>query len=760
MQSEYRYHGYLSQLTERPDPEALKQLNQVVFPSDSLERWKLEDYPSGQDWKSVYAQTTMAKNCVQLHGQFGSAPGIDNVNRKPHFWAPLSVTSEEDPRFPLDCSQFPIVEITYRCTTPYALAACHWQYAGGDHLVSLGHPRNWTTAAIPLQHHNFPKSISRFTLRLYGLSPNNAILEIAEVRFRSLLPEEERLLHEFYLELEQAKATPHYPLLDEFLPMGVHMNIPTVDQLAEMLDISFFDYLRLAFEDIVRHHHNSVVLEEMQLLSPEQRHVVVELAENFGLRLVPCLNWPMEQYAAIGGETAIEEFIKPYVNSSGILAWNLSDSPKEEHLKDYIDARDKIAEVDPNHPVVIHNHRADTHPLFAPHFAVSGFSNFSATDPRSLSQTIDKHLPFLGGQQFWLTAPAFKHISGSPNWSSSPQLRLMLNTTLAHGGRGWFSHCYHNTPVWVSGDYERSLTGPFLTFSDLWSELGNRIERLAGLAPLFLSAYPVPQPVHIPVCLEHSRSPKTQLDQSIEPVSISWLQGPDFFLFYVINNDANQATSVHFSLPDYLPDDEAVYEVTALVRNRAWEPSPNKLRFEMFPGQSRLFMVARPPVCNHWREVIARRMLESDRRQAQVDLELARQYRLNLYEIEDALNTQEEHASIQELNRVRVAREQLYNLIHTTPEISKAHSLLVQASSIVAGCDEALAALCAKHDTARVRELSVKALPLARTLTALRLQLRRGHGQRIAPDIAALVQSGSVLLSEIWGRYRPGSSIK
>lgn len=750
MHSKYRYHGYLRRLPGSPDPEQLKHINQVVFSADSIEHWKCTDDPTEKEWVNVPARVNRIEEGVALRGHFEDIRRIDNLDHKtPRFWAPLSITSEEDPRFPLDCLQYPFLEITYRCATSHAGPACLWTYPGGAHLVQIEASRDWVTAGIPLQHRNFPKTISRFTLRLYGSWRSTEILEIAQVRFRALLPEEASALSSLYVELEKTTAPPQYPLLKEFLPFGVYMNSANVEQLADMMDISFFDYLRLAFEDIIRHHHNCVVMEGMQTLDLEERTVLVELAENFGLRLVPTYEWPMDNFDKTGDEL-IASYIKPHVDSNGILAWNVLDAPSEQGLQNFIKARDKIAAVDHNHPMAVHMHQADNFPLFSPFFAVSGFSHFGSGDPWSVGEALRTHLPLSKGGQFWLTAPTFVYASDAPDWCSSPQLRLMLNTTLANGGRGWLSYTYHNIPVWTDGRYDRSLTGPFLTFSDLWAELGNRVERLAGLSPLFLSASPIAPPPHLQLDVKFQRNPKTPLREDIDPISVFWLQGPEYFLFYVINNDTDQVTSVNLSLPESLPDGLEVYEITALVRNRAWEPSEHTRHFEMFPGQGRLFLVAQPPVCNEWREIIGHRMLQSDRRQAQVDLELARQYRLDLGDIEAALNNVDKHASIEELNRVRSAREQLFNLIYTTPEICEPHSLLVKASSVICGCDEGLASLYGRGKTEKVRELNVKVLPLARALTVLRLQLRRGHGQRISPEIAALVQSGTDLLSEIW----------
>jgi len=753
MHSKYRYHGYLKQLPGSPDPEALKHIDKVVFTADSLEHWKCMDDIAEKEWVNVPVRVSRSDDGVALHAHFEDIRRIDNLDHKvPRFWAPLSITSEEDPRFPLDCTRFPVVEVTYRCTSSHASPACVWNYPGGSHLLHLEPSREWVTAGMLMSHRGFPKTITRFTLRLYASWRSTESLEIAEVRFRELLSEEAEALNRIYTELDETAAPASFPLLNEFLPFGVYMDAVVVEQLADLMDITFFDYLRLAFEDVVRHHHNCVVLQNMQALGPDERNVLVELAENFGLRLVPTFDWAMDESFEGTGDDLIDTYIKPYADSNGILAWNVLDEPPEQAVANFVKARDKILAVDRNHPMMVHMRHPDAFPFFAPFFAVSGFSHFRSGEPWAVSDTIQTHLSLMGGQQFWLTAPAFVYASDAPDWCTSPQLRMMLNSTVAKGGRGWFSYTYHNTPVWVDGHYQRSLTGPFLTFSDLWAELGNRIERLAVLSPLFLSAGPVPQPPHLNLAVDFKRNPKSNLRKDIETISVSWLQGPDYFLLYVINNDTYQVTSLNLSLPELLPDGLEIYETTALARIRSWEPSPHQLHFEMFPGQGRVFLIAQPSVCTFWREEIARRILQTDQRQARVDLELARQYRLDLRGIEDALNNPVSNASISELVQVRDARERLFNLIYATPDICEPNAMLMKASSLICGCDDALSALHGRGRTEAARELGVKVLPLSRSLTVLRLQLRRGYGLRILPEISSLVQSGTDLLREIWNQ--------
>lgn len=753
MHSKYRYHGFLKQIQNIPDAETLSRVDHISFSAEDIEHWKCTDDPTEKEWLSVPVRVVRTEDgTAMLRGHFEDIRRIDNLDRKePRFWAPLSITSSEDPRFPLDCLRYPIVEVTYCCASSHAYPACYWSYPGGSHLTVLEPSREWVTAALLLSHQEFPRSISQFSLRLYSAWRTTEVLEISRIQFRALTPEEKRVLSEIYLNLENTLPPQPYTLLDEFLPFGVTMNIGTAQQLAELLDISFFDYFRLAFEDIARHHHNAVSIEGVQHLKQDDRHVLTELAENFGLRLVPCFNWDMAEFD-LKGEALVEEFIKPHVESRGILAWNVLDAPPEQHLGAFLKARDLISTVDKNHPLAIHLRQADAFAFYAPYFAASGFSYFRSGNPWGISDTVRTHLPLMGGYQFWITAPTFVYASDAPDWCTNPQLRMMLNLALAHGARGWFAHTYHNTPVWINGHYERSLSGPFLTFSDLWAELGNRIERLSVLAPLFLSAHPIAPPDQLAFVLQYQKNAKTQLDENREGITVCWLEGPDYFLYYFVNNDPDQVTSVNLSLPETLPYGLEVYDTTALVRIRSWEPSPRERHLEMFPGQGQLLIIAQPPICAHWREIIGRRMLLADQRQTRVDLELARQYRLDLEGIESTLSDPGEQATMEDLKRVHEARERLFNLIYATPEIYETRGLLIKASSIICGCDERLNALHGKGKTELAHELGVRILPLARTLTVLRLQLRRGYGARIRHDAELLVQSAMDLLREIWSR--------
>ena len=78
--------------------------------------------------------------------------------------------------------------------------------------------------------------------------------------------------------------------------------------------------------------------------------------------------------------------------------------------------------------------------------------------------------------------------------------------------------------------------------------------------------------------------------------------------------------------------------------------------------------------------------------------------------------------------------------------------MLIKASSIVCGCDEALSALYGAGKKDSAHELGVKVEPLAKNLTQLRLRLRRGYGTSVARSCGELVNKGTAVLKEIWSK--------
>src|SRR5690606_565125 len=171
-------------------------------------------------------------------------------------------------------------------------------------------------------------------------------------RFRECSAGEREALSKFakIADLHHASQR-RYPVLSEMMPMGVFMKAGSAKRLAAAMDISPRDYWRLAFEDVARHHHNCVAVEELQELSPEEGKELLGMADSFGLRVIAMHDWPLERFRE-RGQHWIDQFIKPFVDSPALLAWAVSSNPNEHDFQTHIRAQERIQEADPDHPVI------------------------------------------------------------------------------------------------------------------------------------------------------------------------------------------------------------------------------------------------------------------------------------------------------------------------------------------------------------------------------------------------------------------------
>jgi hypothetical protein len=293
-----------------------------------------------------------------------------------------------------------------------------------------------------------------------------------------------------------------------------------------------------------------------------------------------------------------------------------------------LDAKKMVEDIDPNHPVVVITKNVSAYPLYAPYFPVTGITHFRSHVSWEVGEVVRTHEPLARGQQFWLMGPSFIYATGTPEWSTCPELRLMTNVAFLNGARGWFSYAYHNDPIWMTGSIQRSLTGPFLMFSDLWLELDRRMERFNAIAPLLLQAQPAPIPKEWYV---ESRSSDefAQVPAGQTPTSSFRLRGEHFNLFCVASNDVRGMCSLNISIPDAtLRPGYEMIDLTDFVQNRVWSPMNLKRHIEMFPGQAQIVLMAERKVCNQWRDILAQRLVEDDRTQLSFNLALAQTYGL------------------------------------------------------------------------------------------------------------------------------------
>lgn len=744
----YEYSGYLRSLLEAPSIEDRDRLDYIEFGPHELRQWTTIDAESDKEWQSIAARAIATEEGVLLRGEFEDLRRLDLLPKDdPSLWVPLGSRRYRDERLPVDLGRFPVVEVTYRCITEGAIPACVYAYPGGIHFDGLPASQEWRCEARLLQHHGFPERIDHVTFRLFSTERATQELELRSVRFRALSEREREAVRRKIDFTDELGGPPHYPLLDEFMPMGVSMKAGSAKRLADAMEISFRDYWRLALEDVARYHHNAVAIEELELLSPGEWRELLGLAESYGIKILAHHQWPMSELVKRGQEL-VDEHIRPFANSPAILAWGVQDEPPESTFLAHLQARHLIEQVDSQHPLVTIMREPNGYPLFAPHFAASGISLFHSNSAWDLGTLVYTHYPLNKGQQFWVNAPAFVYGTETPGWCTCPEMRLMLNQAFANGARGWFAFSYHNEPIWGDGAFIRSLTGPYLTFSDLWSELGHRMERFNGLAPLFLNARPSGPP-EIGFKISAEAHPRSRRGEGIEPIEWRWLHGEDYALLYIITNDIGEVTPVNIEVPAHLSKGLEVYDMTEFIRTRVWQPMARERHLEMFPGQGEVILIAKPEACIRWRDICAQRIIENDRRQIALDLALARRYNLDVSMVQHHLRHMVSPRPMEEMPKSKDARDHLVNKLYTCPDLLGARSAILRASAAICGCDGSLCRMMGFGKTQLAHDFGLKVAPLSSELTSLRLQMRRGEGKQIVQRADILADRVVALLSDI-----------
>ncbi len=688
----YEYSGHLRNVIYAPDPDMRDTLDYVEFTAEDMARWHTQDGNTDLEWQNIPATRKRTEDGVKLQGTFDAVRRIENLGPDdPSFWVPLRSLGLDDGRFPVDLRRFPIAELTYRCSSEKARPAWLLHYPGGVHFDGLTPSTEWRRIARLIPFNDFPKQIDGITFRLYAVARSTEFMEIQSIRFRAMSPGESEALGKAMSALEAAGGPKHYPLLDEFFPMGVFMDAGSAKDMAELMEISFRDYWRMALEDIARHHHNAVILESMDRLSGTEWREILDLALAYGLRILAAHEWTEEEVAE-RGLGLVEKHILPHAASEAILGWAIANEPAQHTFQMHMDMRAMIEEADPNHPLVAMMREPNAFPLFAPHLAATGLSYFSSKVAWDLGTLLKTHHPLGRGQQLWVAGPAYIYATDTPKWSTCPEIRLMLNLAFASGARGWFAYCYHSAPLWMGGSCQRSLTGPFLTFSDMWAELGNRMERFSAMAPLFLKATPGDPPFDAFQVLP-TPHPRSRRPEHVPPVSVCWSQGPDFSLLFVVSNDTVEMTPVNLRVTDGLPPGFATYDVTDFVRSRSWQPMARDRHLEMFPGQCQVILVAEPHVCDAWRDRIAGAIKAGDERQVSLYLGLARRYSLDISHVQRLMREVGMVSPIDDITKLREARDTLTNIVYAAPEVCVPRSLLIQVSAGICGCDGTLCRL-------------------------------------------------------------------
>ncbi|MFP4502376.1 MAG: hypothetical protein ACLFTT_15350 [Candidatus Hydrogenedentota bacterium] len=724
----YEYSGFLKTALTAPDQEAADAAAAVVFTHEDLAQWSLTDQANEKEWQQVPVHCDRREACVRLEGRFEDVRRIDNLRPDdPSFWVALSSRNWRGQGFPMDVLEYPVAEITYRCATPNARPAWLWSYEGGEHFDGLRPTNAWRTIARLVPHFGFPRQITSLTVRLFSGKRTTEAIEVSRIRFRALTPHEAEIVEERETWLAPLREKPHYPVLDTFMPFGTYIAGGTAKRMAQLMDISLGDYWRLAFEDMVRHYHNSVTVEEIEALEQTEWRDLLVMADSFNIRVHAQLDWPLDDYDN-QAEQLFDTYVRPTRDAQALFAWSIRGEPPEHMFENYLKGRAHFEQEDPTRPLTVIMRNADSFPLYAPFLPAAGISHFKSQSAWDIGSIIDTHLPLQNGQQFWLVAPTFTYATDTPTWYTCPEMRLMLNLTLAHGGRGWFAHTYHNVPLWMGGAFQRSLTGPFLTFSDLWAEIGLRVERLHALTPLFLQARPATEGA-ISFRLEVEPTPRRNRPRDVPAVMCRILSNEQFSLYYIINNDIVDVTPVNLLFEE---DPEiGVYDVSDYVRTRQWQPMDRRRHIEMFPGQGRVILAGPHAVCQSARRQIAERMLEDDSRQIAVDLGLARRYDLPTGAVQQLMETVGNGVPHEDAENTHEARNRLIDLVYGSPHIYEARSKLIEVSAAICGCDGALCRLVGQGKVDQAHELGEQVLSVARELTHLRLELREGKGGQI-----------------------------
>lgn len=750
--STYEYSGYLSTVLFKPDRASRDAVEAIVFGPEDLAKWRAEDFPFAIECREVPVRKSATGDGVHIEGDFRNVLNIESLSKDdPRYWVALSTVGLQDPRLPIDTERYPIIEVTYRCTSEQAHPCWLWSYTQGSHFGAMPKSQQWHTVAHNMTYFGFPKQIENVVLRLYSATRSIESMEIAEVRFRAMTSEEREATEKSLEILEPRKAPRHFDVLEDFMPLGVYMDADSAKRLARMLGISPAEYWEFALEDIAMQHHNAVALANADRLSPEEWKDLLSRFEAHNVKVLVRHEYPVGG-SAEEQERHLAERIRPFADSEAIFARTFSGEPIEKDFQSLLEAKERIEEADPNHPVAIVARYPNAYPLFAPFFSASGIGHFTTRRPWDMGKTVRCHEPLARPQQFWAAAPAFMYPTQTPEWSTCPEMRLMVNLSFANGARGWFAYAYHNDPVWLRGMVQRTLTGPFLTFSDLWLELAQRMKRISALAPLFLQARAedgLEDWFTSGVTTDTTTGPA----ENLSPMDQFHLRGPDFSLYLTVSNNTRGMTSVNIDIPDDVGQGRELIDLSNYLTTMQWEPLIRKRHLEMFPGQSHIVLVTESGTSELWRDQIAERLIRSDLKRVDRYFALAKAYGLKVGAIENRLNAVRKNLAPESLGEVHLAKDDLVDLIYADSAIYNAQSILLEASAAICGCDGGLCRLMVAGKRETAERIGQDALPLARELMRLRVEFEDGNGARILDSCKDLQKRATRLLARIRGEY-------
>lgn len=759
---EYIYKGILRDIGDSPTSEELKKCPAIEFSPEDLVKWVTVDHPSEEEWKlgkasgKLLAGGEKDDKYFSLEGDFTRVVRIDLTAQSitPSFWVPLSTMSKEVPHFPIPSHNYPIVEMTYKVEVGRGIPAWSWYYNTGQFFEYLESSSEWVTVARAWSYNGFPRRMENFVIRLYSHTRTKEYLYIKNVRFRYFTDRERDFFNSRVNTLHSENKLITYPILDTFFPVGTYLRADVIKKMCHEMKMDLETYIELIFEDITQHYHNMVFFENYCDFLPGDREIVFDVAKKYGIKVVVSLEEESNKLNLSNmsefWEKHLHEIKKNALHPS-LLGWVIKESPSDEEIDGYVYLKKKLEHADPHHPVVYLTREANAFPLYASISSVSGLSHWRSKNPWEFGQLVRTHYRIFRGQQLWVIPSAFVSATGFPFWNSAPEVRLMLNLAISSGARGWLSYVYHNIPLWLGGDTEKSLTGPFVCSSDVWEELGARLGRFFALAPLFLQSIPSAQPQGIDVEIKTRRHERSRCPQSIDVLVQSWFEGKDFYIFYLVNQDTSEVTGVDVKFKSGLSGGVKIYDATQFVRSYEWVELDSVFHREMFPGQGLILLIATPDVCRNWEEVIVRRMVEFVSNQIKIDIELLKYYCKSSFEIyyknfEDCLSEENSHRKLKILNKIR---EDIVNDLYACEGLVKARGKLLEAESLLCACDEQLSKILGHAKSIPIDSYKKELLRVAREVVKLKLLIKKGEGSRVYSDINKTCADLHKLLHEL-----------
>lgn len=753
----YIYKGLLNKIKDPPTPQELEKCANVTFFPDDLMKWSMEDDPGEQEWKGISARRMIeeidGEKILKWTGDFTPIRRLNFLKdmEKPSFWVPLSTRTSSVPHFPIAQNKYPIVELNYRMQYGKCLPAWTWHYTTGQFFEFLDMDFKWTTVARAWCFNSFPRKMENFALRLYSYTRTKETMYIRSIRFREPTEREKELLNKKdILQLGHEKPI-HYPILDEFFPIGTYINANTARNMSHLLKVDLASYLDLLFEDLSLHYHNVAFVEKFYDFLPGDQEVLFEISKKHKVKLIISLE--EENIFLDTSKTNLfikekEHTIKRYSTEDNLFGWVLKENPSDAEIDAYIQIKKKIEQIDEKHPVIYLTREANAFPLYAQVSSIVGLSHWKSNNPWELGQVLKTHMKFINGQHLWAIGPTFVFGSGAPIWNTAPEIRLMINLAISSGARGWLSYTYHNIPLWSGGECQRSLTGPFLTFSDVWQELGGRLGRFYSLAHLVMSARPTSPPDFIPD-IQSRKHPRSRCPDSVDILINTWMKGENFWLFYLVNQDTSEVTGVNINFRSALPEQYRVYDATQFVRSYQWEELPQSFHREMFPGQGQIMLIATPDECQRWGEIIMKRIFEYLEQQIFIDIQLLKPYLSSTEKIIDKVKDLKEKQSINTLQKMVEIKNQVINTIYTTEDLYKVRGKLLEVGAILCACDGVLCRLLSESKTTVVEKYKEEVLKSAGEFIEYRLGVREGKGKKFLSHIEKLSERLYTILQEL-----------